>query len=65
MCVIGKIRRKPLEYSISKSKVSMEMVYKDAVIDYVKCCRRSKQGYYRHVAFAKRKEQIINNFQKS
>ena len=52
--MISKIRLNPLEDCISK--VSIETVYKDMVIN----C-----GLYRHVAFVKRKEHIIINFQKS
>ena len=65
VCTISQIRRKPLMDSISKSKVSMETVNKDRMIICVKCWRKVKQGKNRYVAFAKRKEQIINNFHKS
>ena len=44
VCAISQIRWKPLKDSISKSKVSMETVYKDRMINCVKCWRKVKQG---------------------
>ena len=44
VCTISQIRWKPLKDSISKSKVSMETVYKDRMINCVKCWRKVKQG---------------------
>ena len=44
VCTISQIGWKPLQYSISKSKVSMEMVYKERILNCVKCWRKVNQG---------------------
>ena len=41
---------------------NMEAVYKDRVINCIKCRRNVKQGLYRHVAFVKRKKVVANAY---
>ena len=41
----------------------MEMEHKDGVFNFVECRSKLNQGLYRYIAFVKRKEKDIINFQ--